>query len=90
MNPVLCHGGAGFFLGVFGWVFWESKNSVHRLADFGGRLATGLVDDCPKEFVGLAAEVSAGGDHGEDGDGDVGIEAGQGVTQGNWMFVVPE
>ena len=53
-------------------------------------MATGLVDDCPKEFVGLAAEVSAGGDHGEDGDGDVGIEAGQGVTQGNWMFVVPE
>jgi len=72
----------GFLLGfgrfssvvLFSWNWWS---------------AAALVDDYPKEIVRLAAPMGPGGDHGEDGDRKFGVEAGQGVAEGNWMFVIP-
>ena len=54
------------------------------------RLAAGLVDDRSEQVIGLTAAVSAGGDHGNDGDRDFGIEAGEGIAQGDGVLVVPQ
>lgn len=53
------------------------------------RLAAGLVDDGAEEVIRLAAAMGAGGDHAEDGDGDGGIEAGEGIAKRDWIFIVP-
>ena len=47
-------------------------------------------DDSAKLFVGVAAEVGAGGDHDDDRLGEFGIEAGEFGAEVHLVVVVPE
>lgn len=44
-------------------------------------MTTGFLDDAAEQTIGVAAEMSAGGDHRSDRFGEIRIETGEGVAE---------